>query len=79
MSLNPVLTQHLVQVAQAATAAAAGGKQAIYGAACAELGISLRKLYYRLAQYQKMGVTIPCAFFLKSDVLVPNNPSSTPL
>lgn len=48
MSLNPVLTQHLVQVVQAATAAAAGGKQAIYGAACAELGISLATLHRHL-------------------------------
>ncbi len=28
-------------------------------ATAAELGISLRKLYYRLGQYQKMGVVIP--------------------
>lgn len=45
MSLNPVLIHRLVHVAQAAATAAAGGKQAIYGAACAELGISLATLH----------------------------------
>ena len=45
MSLNPVLTHRLVQIAQAAAAAVNGGKQAVYGAACAELGISLATLH----------------------------------
>ena len=43
--MNPVLIHRLVQVAQAAAAAASGGKQAIYGAACTELGISLATLH----------------------------------
>lgn len=45
MSLNPVLTHRLVQVAQSAAAAVSGGKQAVYGAACAELGISPATLH----------------------------------
>lgn len=45
MSLNPVFIHRLVQAAQAAATAVSGGKQAIYGAACAELGISPATLH----------------------------------
>lgn len=45
MSLNPVLTHRLVQIAQAAATAVSGGKQVVYGAACAELGISPATLH----------------------------------
>lgn len=44
MSLNPVIVSRLVQVLQAAQAAPRG-KQAIYAAACAELGVSTATLY----------------------------------
>lgn len=47
MALTAPLTQRLVQVAQAA-ALASGGKQAVYDAACAELGISRSTLYRHL-------------------------------
>jgi len=50
MPINPVLTQRLVQVAQAAAAAPAGGKQAVYAAACQELGISLATLHRHLGK-----------------------------
>lgn len=48
MSLNPVLIHRLVQAAQAAATAVSGGKQAVYGAACAELGISPATLHRHL-------------------------------
>ena len=48
MSLNPVITHRLVQIAQAAATTASGGKQAIYDAACAELGVSLATLHRHL-------------------------------
>jgi len=48
MSINPVIAQRLVLVAQEAAAAAPGGKQAIYAAACAELQISLATLHRHL-------------------------------
>lgn len=48
MSLSPVAISRLVQVAQAAAAAPSGGKQAIYGAACAELCISPATLHRHL-------------------------------
>jgi len=48
MSINPVIAQCLVLVAQEAAAAAPGGKQAIYAAACAELQISLATLHRHL-------------------------------
>nr|WP_315206450.1 integrase [uncultured Albidiferax sp.] len=45
MSLSPVAIERLVQVAHAAAAAPSGGKQAIYGAACAALCISPATLH----------------------------------
>ncbi|WP_237704473.1 MULTISPECIES: hypothetical protein [Comamonas] len=48
MSLSATLTQRLVQVAAQAAAAPAGGKQAVYRAACQELSISLPTLYRHL-------------------------------
>lgn len=48
MSLSPVAIERLVQVAQAAAAAPSGGKQVIYGAACAELCISPATLHRHL-------------------------------
>lgn len=50
MSLNAATTQRLVAVAQAAATAGAGGKGAIYTAACAELGISLATLHRHLSK-----------------------------
>lgn len=50
MPINPVLTQRLVQVAQAAAAAPSGGKQAVYEAACRELRISLATLHRHLGK-----------------------------
>jgi len=50
MPLSPALTQRLVQLAQAAEAAPAGGKQALLDAACAELQVSLATLYRYLGQ-----------------------------
>lgn len=50
MQINPVLTQRLVQVAQAAAAAPSGGKQAVYQAACRELRISLATLHRYLGK-----------------------------
>ena len=47
-SLSPATTTALVQVAAAAAAAPSGGKQAIYQAACDELGLSLPTLYRHL-------------------------------
>lgn len=49
MSLNPVIVSRLVQVLQAAQAAPRG-KQAIYAAACAELGMSTSTLYRHLGK-----------------------------
>lgn len=48
MSLNPATVSRLVQVVQAAASAPRGGKQAVYDAACAELGLSLPTLYRHL-------------------------------
>ena len=50
MSLNPVIVSRLVQVRQAAQAAPRSGKQAIYAAACAELGMSTATLYRHLGK-----------------------------
>lgn len=50
MALNPARTQRLVQVAAAAAAAPAGGRQAVYAAACRELGISPATLHRHLGQ-----------------------------
>lgn len=50
MPINPVLTQRLVQVAQAAATAPSGGKQAVYEAACRELRISLATLHRHLGK-----------------------------
>ena len=41
MSLNPVITHRLVQIAQAAATTASGGTLAFSDAACAERGFSL--------------------------------------
>ncbi|MFM9881221.1 MAG: integrase [Burkholderiaceae bacterium] len=48
MPLSPAAVQRLAQVAQAAAAAPSGGKQAVYSAACAELGISPATLHRHL-------------------------------
>jgi hypothetical protein len=45
MALNPAIVQRLVQLVQAAAAAPRGGKQALYDAACAELGLSAATLH----------------------------------
>lgn len=45
MSINPAITQRLVQVAQAAASAPQGGREAIYQGACAELGLSRATLH----------------------------------
>ena len=50
MSLNPVIVGRLAQVLQAAQAAPRGGKQAIYTAACAELGMSAATLHRHLGK-----------------------------
>ncbi len=50
MSLNPVIVGRLAQVLQAAQAAPRGGKQAIYEAACAELGMSTATLHRHLGK-----------------------------
>lgn len=50
MSLNPVIVSRLAQVLQAAQAAPRGGKQAIYAAACAELGMSTATLHRHLGK-----------------------------
>lgn len=50
MSLNPVIVGRLAQVHQAAQAAPRGGKQAIYAAACAELGMSTATLHRHLGK-----------------------------
>lgn len=48
MPLNPAIVQRLVQLVQAVAAAPRGTKQALYQAACAELGLSLPTLYRHL-------------------------------
>jgi len=50
MALNPAIVQRLVQLVQACAAAPRGGKQALYDAACAELGLSPSTLYRHLEQ-----------------------------
>lgn len=50
MALNPAIVQRLVQLVQAAASAPRGGKQALYDAACAELGMSLPTLYRHLGK-----------------------------
>jgi hypothetical protein len=50
MALNPVTVAHLSQVALDAAAAPSGGKAAVYGAACAVLGISAATLHRHLKQ-----------------------------
>lgn len=50
MPLNPVQTQRLVQIAQAAAAAPSGGKQAVYDDACRELRVSRATLHRYLKQ-----------------------------
>lgn len=50
MPLNPVQTQRLVQIAQAAAAAPSGGKQAVYDDACRELCVSRSTLHRYLKQ-----------------------------
>lgn len=50
MPLTPATTTRLVQLAQAAAAAPAGGKQALYDAACLELRISRATLHRHLGQ-----------------------------
>ncbi|MEO8118033.1 MAG: integrase [Rhodoferax sp.] len=50
MSLNPAIVQRLVQLVQAAAAAPHGGKQVLYAAACAELGLSAATLHRHLGK-----------------------------
>jgi hypothetical protein len=50
MPINPVLTQRLCQVAQAAEAAPHGARQAVYAQACAELGLSKATLHRYLKE-----------------------------
>ena len=50
MKLSPAMVQELSGVATAAAAAPHGGKQAIYDAACARLGIGLATLHRALGQ-----------------------------
>ena len=50
MALNPAIVQRLVQLVQATAAAPRGGKQALYDAACAELGMSRPTLYRHMEQ-----------------------------
>lgn len=47
---SPAMTQRLVQVAAAANAAPYGTKQAVYDAACAELGVSMATLMRALGE-----------------------------
>lgn len=47
---SPAMTQRLVQVAAAANAAPHGTKQAVYDAACAELGVSMATLMRGLGE-----------------------------
>ncbi|QDL55317.1 transposase family protein [Rhodoferax aquaticus] len=48
MALNPAIVQRLVQLAQAVANAPHGSKQALYDAACSELGMSAPTLYRHL-------------------------------
>ncbi|MES2948654.1 MAG: integrase [Pseudomonadota bacterium] len=48
MALNPAIVQRLVLLVQAVAQAPRGTKQALYQAACAELGLSLPTLYRHL-------------------------------
>lgn len=50
MSINPVVAERLVQIAQALAAAPRGGRQAIYDAACRELGVSPATLHRHLSK-----------------------------
>ncbi len=50
MSLSPARTERLVQIAAAAEAAGHGNKEAVYAAACAELGCSRPTLMRQLKQ-----------------------------
>ncbi len=50
MALNPATVQRLVQLVQAVATAPRGTKQALYQAACAELGISLPTLYRHIQE-----------------------------
>lgn len=50
MALNPSIVQHLVQLVQATACCPRGGKQALYTAACAELGMSAATLHRKLGQ-----------------------------
>lgn len=50
MSLNPVIVSRLAQVLQAAQAAPRGGKQAVYAAACVELGMCNATLHRNLGK-----------------------------
>ena len=50
MSLNPATAQRLAHLAQAAASAPRGGKQALYDAACAELGLSAATLHRHLSK-----------------------------
>ena len=47
---SPAMTQRLVQVAAAAAAAGHGGREAVYAAACAELGVSRATLHRGLRE-----------------------------
>lgn len=50
MSINPVVAERLVQIAQALAAAPRGGRQPIYDAACRELGVSSATLHRYLSK-----------------------------
>jgi hypothetical protein len=50
MALNPATVARLVQLAQAIASAPRGSKQALYAAACAELGVSLPTVHRYLEQ-----------------------------
>lgn len=50
MALNPATVTRLVQLAQAVASAPRGHKQALYAAACAELGLSAATLHRHLGQ-----------------------------
>lgn len=53
--MNPVLTQKLVEIAQAARTAAHGGRGAIYDKACIELGLSRATLLRKLKEVSMTG------------------------
>ena len=50
MPLNPATVQRLVQLAQALASAPRGGKQTLYAAACAELGMGMATLHRHLGK-----------------------------